>query len=171
MTNVNWREVGVGSATLAVVAVIGAFVAFQPSQTEGETDAGFRIEADFGRIDGLTVGSPVRLAGLDIGSVERVDLVAGNRAAIVMAMTGSDIAIPLDSAAVIETDGVFGQKYVEIHPGGDFEMLTDGQRLSYSQDSVVLESLLNQIVSRAKAAQEASEASPEIGPEAGEVNP
>lgn len=157
MTDVNWREVWVGTATVAFALLVVAIIAVDTSQPTSELEAGYRIEADFGRIDGLAEGSPVRLAGLDIGSVERVELAARHRATVIMAITGSDVAIPADSAAVIETDGIFGQKYVEIHPGGDFEMLSNGQRLSYSQDSVVLESLLNQIVSRAKAAQEATE--------------
>lgn len=160
MTDVNWREVGVGSATVALILAVIAFVIFRTPETPSELQTGLRIEASFGRIDGLAVGSPVRLAGLDIGSVERVSLAGANRASVVMAITEAGVGIPTDSAAVIETDGIFGEKYVEIHPGGDFDMLSDGQRLSYSQDSVVLESLLNQIVSRAKAAQERDEAAP-----------
>lgn len=157
MTDVSWREVGVGSAVVALILAVIAFVVFRTPDTSSNSQVGLRIEAGFGRIDGLTVGSPVRLAGLDIGSVEHVELAGESRARVVMTITAADIRIPADSAAVIETDGVFGQKYIEIHPGGDFEMLSDGQRLSYSQDSVVLESLLNQIVSRAKAAQERDE--------------
>lgn len=160
MTDVNWREVGVGSAAVAVILVVIAFIVFRTPDTSSVSQTGIRIEAGFGRIDGLAVGSPVRMAGLDIGAVERVELVGTNRATVIMAITQADMGIPADSAAVIETDGVFGAKYVEIHPGGDFEMLSDGQRLSYSQDSVVLESLLNQIVSRAKAAQEKDEVAP-----------
>lgn len=155
MTDLNWREVGVGAITTALVILVIAVIAFQSPPDTPPLEGGYRVEADFGRIDGLTAGSPVRMAGLNIGTVETVDLAAGNRASVVMAIGTVDMQIPADSAAVIETDGVFGQKYVEIHPGGDFEMLPDGGRLSYSQDSVVLESLLNQIVSRAKAAQEA----------------
>lgn len=162
MTDVNWREVWVGTATTTLVVILVAFVAFGPSASTNEPENGMRISADFGRIDGLGVGSPVRLAGLDIGTVERVELAAGQRASIVMMIEDPEAAIPADSAAVIETDGVFGQKYVEIHPGGDFEMLSNGQRVSYSQDSVVLESLLNQIVSRAKAAQESAAANEDL---------
>jgi len=69
---------------------------------------------------------------------------------VTLAIFDSNLAIPSDTAAVIETDGIFGEKYIELHPGGDIETLSPGQRLSYVQDSVVLESLLNQVVNRAK---------------------
>jgi len=94
----------------------------------------------------------VRFAGLDIGEVAKVWLTDPRRAQVSLIIRNTDIEIPTDSAAVIETDGIFGEKYVEIHPGGELDAIEDGDRLSYSQDSVVLESLLNQIVARARSA-------------------
>ena len=59
------------------------------------------------------------------------------------------------TAAIIETDGVFGSKYIEMVPGGTEAMLKSGARMSYTQDSVIIEDLIALIVQRAQAARAA----------------
>lgn len=59
---------------------------------------------------------------------------------------------------MIETDGLFGQKYVELRPGGSDRNLKNGARISFTQDAVILEDLVALIVQRAKAAQAAAAA-------------
>lgn len=157
MANSAKREAWVGCIAAALVFSVIAFAFLAPlPQNQGDTQ-GLSIFAEFGRIDGLVVGSPVRLAGIDIGRVADVALTESQRAKVTLYIVDGGIQIPSDTAAVIETDGIFGEKYVELHPGGEFDSLSSGQNLSYSQDSVVLESLLNQIVARAQASAERAE--------------
>ena len=155
MAEFNWREVWLGVGTVVVTLIILVALTVGAPQTESEGGQGFYLQAEFGRIDGLAVGSPVRMAGVDIGLIGAISLGDHHRANVTLAISDPSLAIPSDTAAVIETDGIFGEKYVELHPGGDFETLSPGERLSYVQDSVVLESLLNQIVSRAKTSRAA----------------
>ncbi|MBT4739371.1 MAG: MCE family protein [Rhodospirillaceae bacterium] len=150
MAEFNWREIRLGLGTIAVTLIILVALTVGTPQTDSSSGLGFDLHAEFGKIDGLTVGSPVRMAGIDIGLVGSVSLGDHHRANVTLAIFDSNLAIPSDTAAVIETDGIFGEKYIELHPGGDIETLSPGQRLSYVQDSVVLESLLNQVVNRAK---------------------
>lgn len=154
MANSDRREALVGALTGAVLAAVIAAAAVGTSGSQSGASDGFAITAQFGRIDGLSVGRPVRMAGLNIGEVAAVTLSGDQRAQVTMAISNNEVEIPVDSAAVIETDGIFGEKYVEIHPGGEFDAVKDGDRLSYSQDSVVLETLLNQIVARARASRD-----------------
>ncbi len=159
------QEAWVGTLTAAVFLSLVIFSVFLPGmEKDPARPTGFTLTADFGRVDGLVVGSPVRLAGLDVGRVTQVFLTPQGRANVILSIDDVSLPIPADTAAVIETDGIFGEKYVELHPGGEFENLTSGQRLSYSQDSVVLESLLNQIVSRARAQREADTTSSGVEP-------
>lgn len=156
MANSNWRDVWVGTAT--VVLAVCLVVVLTRSVPESQTaENNLILVAEFGRIDGLRIDSPVRLAGIDVGYVSAIALGESRRAKVTLSIANPGLPIPADTAAVIETDGIFGEKYVELHPGGDFEVLSNGQRISYVQDSVVLESLLNQVVSRAKASKAASE--------------
>lgn len=155
MAEFNWREVWLGIGTVVVTLCILVVLTVGSPQTKLDEDIHFTFRAEFGRIDGLTVGSPVRMAGLNIGLVDSVSLSDRSRAEVTFVLSGSEFPIPIDTAAVIETDGIFGEKYIELHPGGDIEILKPGQRISYVQDSVVLESLLNQVVGRAKASRTA----------------
>ncbi len=154
MANSERREATVGALTVAILAAVIGLAAAGTSETTSGADGGMTVSAQFGRIDGLAIGAPVRMAGLDIGEIAAVSLSDQRRALVTLVISDADIEIPTDSAAVIETDGIFGEKYIEIHPGGEFDALTDGDRLSYSQDSVVLETLLNQIVARARASRD-----------------
>ena len=151
MPELNRREIWVGTLTLFSAILVFGLLAIGAPLIQSDDYRGLFLIADFGRIDGLSAGSPVRMAGVGIGRVSKVSLGAQKRAVVTLEIFDPEMLVPNDTAAVIETDGIFGEKYVELHPGGDSEMLSSGQRLSYSHDSVVLENLLNQIVARAKA--------------------
>ena len=163
MPNRTQRELWVGSLAATVLIVVVALAAFSPGLQTGRADEPFLLKAGFNRVDGLSVGSPVRLAGVDVGLVTALNLTKEGRADADLVLFNSALPIPTDTAAVIETDGLFGEKYVELHPGGEFENFKSGQRISYTQDSVVLESLLNQIVSRARAQRESAAESTDQG--------
>jgi phospholipid/cholesterol/gamma-HCH transport system substrate-binding protein len=92
----------------------------------------------------------VRIAGLNAGRVARMALDERYRALVTLEFSGN-VGLPEDSSAMILTDGLFGQKFIEVQPGGADAMLKSGGRISYVQDSVILEDLINTIVARAKA--------------------
>ncbi|MFL2771628.1 MAG: MlaD family protein [Rhodospirillaceae bacterium] len=142
-------EVWVGSVVAIVLLciVLFAFLGFGLSNTDSAH--GLRLKAEFGRIDGLNVGSNVRLAGINVGVVEIIKLQNNRRAQITLLINKVDLPIPVDTAAVIESDGIFGEKYVELYPGGELENLMSGQEIEFSQDSVLLEGLLRQVAEQA----------------------
>ena len=53
--------------------------------------------------------------------------------------------IPVDSSISIETDGIMGSKHLEILPGGDEEMMENGDSFGYMQDSLILSELLDKV--------------------------
>ncbi|WP_019644157.1 MlaD family protein [Novispirillum itersonii] len=141
------RETLIGALVLGVLAVVLALNAADKGQDE-HID-GYVLSASFQRTDGITIGAPVRLAGLRVGEVIGQSLVDGFRAELTMRVN-SGVEIPVDSAAVIETDGLLGPKYIEIHPGGEDDVLAPGTRFEYAQDAMVLEDLLSRIVEQAR---------------------
>jgi phospholipid/cholesterol/gamma-HCH transport system substrate-binding protein len=44
-----------------------------------------------------------------------------------------------------------GTKYIEIEPGGSEDFITEGGEFSYTQDAMVLEELVDRIISVGKA--------------------
>ena len=153
------RETLVG-AVAAVVLAIGLLLVALTNRAAQRTDEGhFHLTADFERVDGVHIGTPVRLAGIDVGSVAQMNVDARSRAVLGFRFERA-LDLPDDTAAVIETDGLFGQKYVELRPGGSERNFKNGARISFTQDAVILEDLVALIVQRAKAAQAANDAPP-----------
>lgn len=151
MTRAERSEYIVG--VLALGLLIGALVltAFANRQSVSVDDGMFRVTADFGQADGIYVGSPVRIGGVDVGTVSEMALGEQSLATLTL-LFYEYVPLPDDTAAVIETDGIFGSKYLELYPGGEDLLLEAGDRISYTQDSVILEELIALIVERARAA-------------------
>jgi phospholipid/cholesterol/gamma-HCH transport system substrate-binding protein len=112
--------------------------------------AGYDLIARFHRADGIAVGSDVRLSGVSVGKVvgERLD---HQFRAVVAMRVAPDIEVPDDSAALVQTDGLLGAKFIALQPGGSETNLKPGQELHYTQDSMQLEDLLAQIIAQGKS--------------------
>lgn len=144
-------EICVGGVAIALLA--GSLVMFYSGRPQ-EAKAGietYRISADFNRIDGLEPGAEVRLSGIPVGRVEEANLADGFRVRITM-LVDSDVQLPADTAASIQTDGLFGAKSMVLDPGGEERMLTDGDAISFTQDAVVVGDLLDLIIAEGRAA-------------------
>ena len=74
--------------------------------------------------------------------------------------TPSPIVTPgaMNTSAAIHTNGLFGSKFIVLEPGGEFDELTDGDSITYTQDSLVVEDLLELIITEGKARRAAAEA-------------
>ena len=103
------------------------------------------LHATYNKADGLNVGADVRLAGVNVAKVSDVHLDDFYRVQATFAFH-KKIDLPIDSAAIIETDGLIGNKYVEILPGGDDELLENGDTFMYAQDVLLLDELLERFL-------------------------
>lgn len=140
----NPTEVLVGAAVLAVA--IGFLV--YAGQTTGfsERQDGLTVTASFRSVEGVSLGSDVRLAGVSIGSVTGLELNAQTyRADTVMTLTG-DVPIPDDSSAVVASEGLLGGTFIEIIPGGSLGNLAEGAEIVDTQGAVSLLNLLVAVV-------------------------
>jgi phospholipid/cholesterol/gamma-HCH transport system substrate-binding protein len=98
--------------------------------------------ARFSNIGGLTKGATVTVSGVPVGSVEKLSL-GQDFSALVELRLKKSFRIPSDSAASIRSRGLLGDKYIAISPGPGEEPLTDGSRITDTEASVDLESLLS----------------------------
>jgi len=89
---------------------------------------GYHINAIFNFASGITEGAPVRLAGVNVGQVDKIELFFDEkdkrtRVRLLAWINDEEIRIETDSVALINTLGLLGEKYLEIFPGkkrGDF---------------------------------------------------
>ena len=107
--------------------------------------SGMILYATYNKVDGINVGSDVRLAGVKVGYVGMSQLDDFYRVQMSFVIPKA-IDLPIDTAAIIETDGLVGGKYVELLPGGDDEMMKSGDHILYTQDVLLLDELLNRFI-------------------------
>lgn len=144
------RDVFVGAAV--VVALLGLFgLSYTGKQLSVEAGVGaYPVTATFNRVDGLFEGDEVRMGGIRIGTVgaQRLDK---NYRAVVILNIDNDTMMPIDSAAAIHTDGLFGSKFVVFEPGIEDDMLKTGDEIQYTQGAMVVSELLNLIIEEGHA--------------------
>ena len=140
------RDILVGSLTLVVLVAISVMSFAKSNLSEVGT---YNIKATFSRIDGLLKGDEVRMGGIKIGTVVGERLTDTYRAVLTLRIDSS-VELPRDTSAAINTEGLFGSKYIELEPGGDIEALKAGDSITMTQDSLVIEDLLDLIIGEAK---------------------
>lgn len=150
MKNREIKEIAVGAVALLALALL-LIIVYGGADKEARAGlANYRILATFNRVDGLSVGDEVLVSGIQVGRVQSMELDADFRARVTL-LIERGVGLPIDSAAAIHTDGLFGSKFVVLDPGGDETMLEDGGFIEFSQDSVVVTDLLDLIISEGKA--------------------
>ncbi len=137
------REAKVGIFVLLGLVILTYFT-FRVSKWGGIGEKGYRITVDFETAAGLEPKANVKMAGVPIGKVEEIQLV-GNRARLVLRID-EGVRIPLDSVASIQTQGLLGEKYVEILPGKETaRMLPPGGRVANTIPPTNLDEIVRKV--------------------------
>lgn len=141
----NKTEVVVGGVVLAAAIGFGVYAA----QLAGLSTGGdsYPLTASFRSLEGVGVGTDVRLAGVKIGTVTDVNLNPDTFRADTTVAVQSGIDIPDDSAIVVSSEGLLGGNFVEIVPGGSPFAFAAGDEVTDTQGAVSLISLLLKFVS------------------------
>lgn len=128
----------------AVVVVAAAGFALYAGQTSGLQVArdGYPLSASFRSVEGIAVGTDVRLAGIKVGTVTGLDLDPMSYRANISFTVRGDLEIPEDSDVKIASEGLLGGSFVEITPGASEFMLAAGDEILNTQSSVSLLNLL-----------------------------
>ncbi|MCC6719601.1 MAG: outer membrane lipid asymmetry maintenance protein MlaD [Acetobacteraceae bacterium] len=143
MAQRNPTELIAGAVVLLVAA---AFLGYAVVNTGRASVAGITLHARFDRIDGLAVGSDVRLAGVKVGTVTSTRVDPATFQAVVSLTVEPDLKLPRDSSAEVSSEGLIGGKSIAIVPGGDEKVLTDGGTFTITQSAASLEQLLGKFI-------------------------
>lgn len=146
------RDLLTGVAVTAAIAAAFVAVASRHASNSDATSRTYEISAVFPRADGVRAGTPVRVAGVAVGSVAGQELSGASGARVRMSLDRA-VALPADTSAAVETDGLLAGKYIEITPGGDDDMLPAGGVIGHAQGSVMLDELLAKVSELALARQ------------------
>jgi len=137
-------------ALLIILIMVFLTVSHNASIKRKNLGSGYKIYASFGRTDGLNVGDKVRMSGVTIGRVVASNLDEHFHSRLTLELDSS-YKIPEDSSASIVSFGLIGGKYVEIEVGGAEDYIPPEGSIEYTQDAMILEELLDRIISMGKA--------------------
>ncbi|MEZ5960740.1 MAG: MlaD family protein [Hyphomonadaceae bacterium] len=130
-----WGETILGAAVAVVAVGFFAFAAAQAGQNP--VGGGYDLRASFQRVDGVGVGSDVRISGVKVGVVRSVALDPATYNAVLTLTLNSGVEVLDDSTARIATDGLLGGGYVSIEPAG-MDPLAAGSEIPNTQGSIDL---------------------------------
>lgn len=137
-------ELWVGAAVLAVAA--GFLLWSTGGGVTSKLGKGYELRAAFPNVDGIEVGTDVRVAGVRVGRVSAVELNPQTYFAEARLRIPQNIRLPTDSAALIQSDGLLGGAYIELQPGGAPDDLAPGDEIEDVQGAVSLISLMMKFV-------------------------
>jgi len=124
------------------------FLSFKVSNLNSDSVSNpFQVSAQFDNIGGLKVRAPVTMAGVRIGGVSEISLDSSSyQAQVILELSGDYDKLPIDSSASINTQGLLGEQFISLEPGGQQKYLGEGDRIRLTQSAVVLENLIGQLL-------------------------
>ncbi|HYA96467.1 MAG TPA: MlaD family protein [Methylomirabilota bacterium] len=144
-TQLSWSELRVGLFVLVGLAVLGVGIFY----VTGATTFGpkYRLKTFLPEVAGLTTGAPVRLDGVEIGNVEAISIAP--RPAGQAPDTSRNIEVRFrvdknyqryiltDSTASLVTEGLLGNRYVNITRGVTGVQLKDNDEVKGSEEKAI----------------------------------
>ena len=121
-----------------------AFLSIRIARNELFAASGYEVQAVFTNCNGLRSGSPIMIAGVEIGRVKAITLEDYEAKVVLMLQRG--VALQKDAIASIRTKGLIGEKYVEITPGAADQMVPPGGVLHGTEPAMDLEGLISKFV-------------------------
>ena len=102
----------------------------------------YELDAEFSNISGVKTGADVQIAGVTVGKVRGLRLNEDNRAVVTLQLD-KDVKIPVDSMASVKSQGIIGDKLIQITLGGDEIAYKTGETIVDTESAVDLESLIS----------------------------
>jgi phospholipid/cholesterol/gamma-HCH transport system substrate-binding protein len=106
----------------------------------------YTVHGYFSSVSGLKKGASVNLAGVRVGHVSGITIDTEYLVAKVTLEIDSHIEVSEDSIASIRTEGIIGEKYIEILPGGSDKILSQGDEIENTESSLDIESLIKKFI-------------------------
>jgi phospholipid/cholesterol/gamma-HCH transport system substrate-binding protein len=93
-------------------------------------DNSYSLFAKFNTVTGLREGNPVNMLGLEVGKVQKFTMDQENQLVMVEFKINKGIEIYDDAIASVKTEGLIGDKYVAVDPGGGGDLLANGDSIT-----------------------------------------
>jgi phospholipid/cholesterol/gamma-HCH transport system substrate-binding protein len=133
----------------AVVAAAAGFLIYasQFADARGAGPGFYEMSANFRSIEGVGVGTDVRLGGVKVGTVTALALNPETFRAEAVFTVQDNLVLPEDTSILVSSEGLLGGSFLELLPGGSPFNLEPGGEIVDTQSSVSLITLLMRFVS------------------------
>jgi ABC-type transport system involved in resistance to organic solvents, periplasmic component len=124
-------EAKVGIFVLLAILVL-AYITIDVSQLGFTSRGTYTVNAIMNNAEGVTKKTPVQVAGIPVGAVEKVELLENHSAKVVMRIKDG-VKIPKDAEIQVRIRGVLGDTYLEVLPGpggATGELLESGENIT-----------------------------------------
>lgn len=102
----------------------------------------YMLNAEFNNVSGVKVGADIQIAGVTVGKVRQLRL-SEDQMAVVSMQLDRDVVVPVDSIASVKSQGIIGDKYIQISLGGDETVYKPEETVVDTESSVDIESLIS----------------------------
>ena len=104
----------------------------------------YKVHASFSSVSGLKSGARIEIAGVQVGKVSQITLVDDQ--AMVELSLKPGVKVGSDVFASIRTQGIIGDKFVQLAPGAEEDFLKDGDEITETESAIDLEALISKYV-------------------------
>ena len=137
-------------------AIIGAIILllcglffthiFNTNKSHEKKKYSHNLYAKFNNIEGIKVGSKVKIGGVYVGVVEETKLKTDTYQVNVKIGLRDDIQLPTDSIISVASTGLLGEKFLNIKPGVEEDILQNGSSFNTAISTINLEDLIGKVV-------------------------
>lgn len=136
-------ELKIGFFAVIVIAIL-AFMTFRVGGFEwARKKEGYIVFVYFENIAGLDRKTRVKVAGVDAGVIEKIEL-EGVKAKLTLRMDRK-VKLYSNATASIKATGLLGEKYLDIRPGSAVPYLKDGDTIKYTEEVADLDEMVRNL--------------------------
>ena len=115
------------------------YFSFKPSKYEKY----HYCKAIFNDIDGLNIGSNVKIGGISVGTLTSYSIDPKSYKISVQFSILDKYTVPDDTSIAVATTGFIGEKYLQLNMGSSNDSLQENDEIVYTQSSLNLEKLVS----------------------------
>ncbi len=135
-------EIVVGAFVLAGFLAF-AYLAFNLGEVSFlKRNSTYELKAEFDNVAGVKKGAAIQIAGVVVGDVRDIRLGEMDLAYLTLRLD-KKIKLSVDTMASVKTQGIIGDKFIQITPGGDEELLQPGDTITDTESALDIESLVS----------------------------
>lgn len=132
-------EFAVGAFLLLALASLLVLALASTNRQFGFGGTTYPLIAKFTQLGQLRANAPVKIGGVVVGQVSKIDLDPKTfQSVVTLSIDGRYRDLSADTSAGIFTSGLLGESYIGLSPGGDPESLKPGDEIAFTQPAVDL---------------------------------